>query len=109
MSNYRNTGRFPYRVNLHSPELPKFKAEVLDLSEGGARVKVNQPTQELAKNSVFSFGAFLSPRVNSTFKGKARVAWVRETLDGLEAGIEWQDLTNSACRALRSALLKAAQ
>lgn len=105
--NTRNQGRFPVRAELHSPHLPNFKAQILDLSEGGARVKLERGEQ-LRPDSKFSFGAFLSPRVNSVLKGQARVAWVRETLDGVEAGLQWENLTQTGLRFLRSAVLKAA-
>ena len=105
MTKVRHQGRFPYKADLHSHELPNFRAEVLDLSEGGARIRLK--ASDLARGSVFGFAAFLSSRVNSPFKGSAKIAWIRETLDGVEAGIEWQDLTGAALKALRSALLKA--
>lgn len=108
MSNLRNKGRYHVRVDLHSAALPNFRAEVVDLSEGGARVKLRGRTEDLAPNKNFCFGAFLSPKVNSLFKGSARVAWIRDTLDGVEAGLEWDGLTATAVKALRSALLKAA-
>ena len=107
MNNDRNKGRYQVRVDLHSPALPNFRAEVVDLSEGGARVKL-RGRSDRAANKNFSFGAYLSPKVNSLFKGDARVAWIRETLDGFEAGLEWESLTASAVKNLRSALMKAA-
>jgi PilZ domain len=108
MNNLRNKGRFPVRVDLHSADLPNFKAEVLDLSEGGARVKLRRASSHIQADGKFRFGAFLSPKVNSIFRGDARVAWIRQTLDGVEAGLEWEGLTSCALRTLRSALLKAA-
>ena len=107
MSNVRNKGRYHVRVALHSAALPNFRAEVVDLSEGGARVKL-RGRSDLAPNKNFSFGAYLSPKVNSLFRGDARVAWIRETLDGFEAGLEWESLTSCAVKTLRSALMKAA-
>ena len=107
MTKVRHQGRFPYKADLHSHELPNFKAQVLDLSEGGARIRLKPG--ELRQGSVFGFASFLSSQVNSPFKGNAKIAWIRETMDGMEAGVEWQDLTGPALRALRSALLKAGQ
>lgn len=108
MNNVRNQGRFPVKAELHSAVLPNFKAEILDLSEGGARVRLRGRAADIAPETRFGFGAFLSPRVNSVVKGNARVAWVRETLDGVEAGLQWEDLTKAGISALKSAILKAA-
>lgn len=107
MNNARNKGRFPVRVNLHSADFPNFRAEVLDISEGGAKVKLRRPPASNLADRKVKIGAFLSPKVNSLFKGVARVAWVRQTLDGAEAGLEWDSLTSSATSALKSALIKA--
>ena len=51
MTKVRHQGRFPYKADLHSHELPNFKAQVLDLSEGGARIRLKP--SELRQGSVF--------------------------------------------------------
>lgn len=90
----RKHNRITTEMMLRSVSLPAYSAELTDISERGARLKLKTrkaPT-ELVENRI-RFGVSLPTQMTTQFEGFARVAWVRETKEGVEAGLEWEKLS----------------
>ena len=104
-SRARAVTRRRVKMTLVSHLFPSHQAEVLDLSEGGARIRLKSAPNKASQVPSFSFDARFLSQFSSVFAGRARVAWVSETLDGFEAGLEWESLTSQALSGLKSALL----
>jgi hypothetical protein len=102
----RKENRVPVNMKILSGSLPNFQAELLDLSEGGARVMMKSAPVDIQGSSL-PFKTRLANQVASAFQGVARVAWVHETMEGFEAGLEWEHLTNAAVSGLKNALVGA--
>ena len=104
----RNEGRFPVRMRITSEGLPHYQADILDLSEGGAKVKLRATPNTDLKNQRIPFGATIPAQVYAAFEGMARIAWSQQTLDGFEIGLQWENLSAKAKKKLKEALLLAA-
>jgi hypothetical protein len=88
----RKTPRFPAEMSLRSTGLPLLQAQVVDLSATGARVNLRAAAPPNLVRQVIRFGASLPGQQSPFFEGSARVAWVRETPGGWQAGLEWEKL-----------------
>jgi PilZ domain len=104
----RQRGRFPVRMKILSKGLPQFQADILDLSEGGARVRLRDTPEHPLTNKEISFGARVPSQVYAAFDGVARVVWENRTMDGFVIGLEWKNLTSKAIASLKDAILGAA-
>lgn len=90
----RKHNRIATEMMLRSVSLPAYSAELTDISERGARLKLKarKAPKELVENRI-RFGVSLPNQMSTQFEGFARVAWVRESKDGVEAGLEWEKLS----------------
>jgi len=100
----RKEERHRTELKILSGSLPNFQAQLLDISEGGARVKMNTVPSDDIRGIRMPFRTRLANQMASVFQGVARVAWVQETMDGFEAGLEWEQLTNAAFSALKESI-----
>ena len=91
--NARKNARVAVNMSLRSAGLPRYQAYVVDLSRSGARVQLNGAVSQGLENQRIRFGVSLSGEIGTHFEGMARVAWVKQTASGWEAGLEWEKLT----------------
>ena len=103
--NARKNARILADMKLRSVSLPGYSAEVLDISAGGARVKLRSRAGNSLLEDRIRFGVSLSRQMNVQFEGFARVVWVRETPRGIEAGLQWEKLTEAAWQRAEQALV----
>ncbi len=92
--NQRHVARTPVQMSLRSASLPGFLADLVDLSEDGARIRLRGAVSQSLENQRIRFGASLPGQMGSQFEGLARVAWLRQTDSGWEAGLEWEKLNS---------------
>lgn len=104
----RREGRFPVRMKVVSNDLPHLEAEMLDLSKSGARLRLPKSLAPVTPNTRISIGACLVHQARTIFETPARVAWVSETLDGVEAGLEWSNDCERTTQRIEVALIVAA-
>lgn len=91
-------------MKIRSVSLPNFAADIVDISETGVRVKLaGQPTASLLESRI-RFGASLRTQMTAQFEGFARVAWIHETEGGLEAGLQFEKMTQAAWQRAKAAL-----
>ena len=91
-SKSRKAPRYKADLTLHSSSLPSLQGHIVDLSEAGARVELRGAAPPTLLHQVIRFGASLPGQQTAYFQGRARVAWLRDTDHGWEAGLEWQGL-----------------
>ncbi|MCA9777753.1 MAG: PilZ domain-containing protein [Candidatus Eremiobacteraeota bacterium] len=90
----RQFERTDVALNLRSVQLPKYSAEVMDLSRGGARILLNTnrvPT-DLWETRI-RFGLSLPEQAGIHMEGQARVVWLRTSDFGVEVGLQWERLS----------------
>lgn len=104
LTNARRHPRYAAEMSLRSSQLPMMQAQVLDLSENGARVRLRSAPPGGLQGSIIRFGASLPGQQVAFFEGQARVAWAREAEQGWEAGLEWQALPSQERAMLESVL-----
>ena len=90
----RTATRRRVEMTIVSQVFPSHQAEILDLSEGGAKIRLKSSPRKADQAPSFSFDARFLSQFRSVFAGRARLAWVSETLDGFEAGLEWESITD---------------
>jgi hypothetical protein len=100
----RRTPRYPADMSLRSSSLPLIQAQILDLSESGARVRLRAPASPALEHQVIHFGASLPGQQSPFFEGSARVAWIRQTDTDWQAGLEWDRLPSQEKMMLESVL-----
>ncbi len=100
----RKNQRYSADMNLHSTSLPMLHGHVVELSEGGARVELRAAAPPTLVHQVIRFGASFPGQQTAYFQGQARVAWVRDTGHGWEAGLEWQGLPSQEKQLLGTVL-----
>ena len=83
-------------LNLRSVQLPKYSAEVVDFSRGGARIvlKTNRVPSDLWESRI-RFGLSLPDQAGVQMEGQARVVWLRMSEHGVEAGLQWERLSHA--------------
>jgi PilZ domain len=107
-SSERKATRTNVNMKIRSVSLPHFAADIIDISESGARVVLAaQPDASLLESRI-RFGASLNTQMTAQFEGYARVAWIRETENGLEAGLQWEKMTDAAWQRAKAAMVIAA-
>jgi len=81
-------------LNLRSVQLPKYSAEVVDFSQGGARIllKTNRVPCNLWESRI-RFGLSLPGQAGIHMEGQARVVWLRMSEHGVEVGLQWERLS----------------
>ena len=85
--------RIATEMKIRSVSLPNFSADILDISADGARVKMKgRPASSLFEARI-RFGVSLKQQMGAQFEGFARVAWIEETDNGFEAGLQWEKIT----------------
>lgn len=93
--NSRKNTRVQVEMKIRSVSLPNYSADVVDLSNNGARVVLSgKPSGSLLEERI-RFGLSLQNQMNSQFEGFARICWVKETENGLEAGLQWEKMSGS--------------
>lgn len=93
------------QLNIRSVSLPGYGADILDISESGARVKLKGKAASTLLEDRIRFGVSLQSQMSPQFEGFARVAWLRQTENGLEAGLQWEKLTSDAWIRTQASLL----
>lgn len=101
----RKEGRYPVRMKMVSRMLPHLSADLVDLSASGAKVRFPKSMVPVRAGATIPFGARLANQLSSAFEGIARIAWVNETLDGIEAGLEWETISENAVERIKLALI----
>ena len=97
-NNARQNNRVQVEMKIRSVNLPGFSADLVDLSVGGARVVLSgKPSQNILEERI-RFGVSLPSQMSAQFEGFARVCWVKETARGIEAGLQWEKMTNADWR-----------
>lgn len=104
-NNTRENSRIFTNMKLRSASLPYYSADVLDISVTGARLKLKGRAHGNIVDERIRFGIMLHNQIGTQFEGFARVAWVRETENGLEAGLQWERLTASEWEKAKGAFL----
>jgi PilZ domain len=108
MSNItRKSKRIKTEMKMRSVSLPLYAADVIDISETGARVRLQGKTSEGLLEDRIRFGVSLKSQMTAQFEGFARVAWIRETAKGVEAGLQWEKLTADAWLKAKGTLMSA--
>ena len=102
--NQRRLARTPVQMNLRSASLPRYQADIVDLSQGGVRIRLRGAVSQALENQRIRFGASLTGQMGPQFEGQARVVWIRQTAAGWEAGLEWEKLSPSAWQQVSAAL-----
>lgn len=100
----RKTQRQTVNMKIRSVSLPNFNADIIDLSETGVRVKLAGKPAESLLESRIRFGASLSTQMTAQFEGFARVAWIRETENGLEAGLQFEKMTEASWQRAKASM-----
>ena len=95
-------------MNLRSTQLPSFSAKIVDLSLGGAKIKLKGKPQASLVEERIRVTASLAAQQGQAFTGYARVAWVREVEGRFEAGLQWEKFTDLAVCSIKAALVQAA-
>lgn len=103
----RKANRTNVNMNLRSAQLPHYAAKVVDLSEDGAKLRLKGAVSPSLVEERIRFSASLANQIGTAFQGYARVAWVKETANGVEAGLQWEKMTASALQAVKAALVSA--
>jgi hypothetical protein len=91
----RQNKRVEVSMNLRSVSLPHYSAEVIDICETGARIRLKGEPEAQLQEARIRFGLSLADQVRVQFEGLARVAWVRSTKTGVEAGLQWEKMTQA--------------
>ena len=106
MNNYtRENIRITANMKIRSVSLPYYMADVLDISTTGARLKLKGRAADSLLEDRIRFGIMLDGQLSSQFEGFARVAWVKQTENGIEAGLQWEKLTAAAWEKAKGALV----
>jgi hypothetical protein len=96
IQNARKSSRVAVEMSLRSTSLPRYQASIVDLSNSGARIELKGAVSQALENQRIRFGASLPGQNSIHFEGLARVAWVKQTVRGWEAGLEWERMTPSS-------------
>ena len=94
-------------MKLRSVKLPYYKASLVDLSQGGAKLKLRAKPNTSLLNEDFKFSASLARRAKDLFQGQAQVVWEKETELGFTIGVRWKELPGYAEKAIETAQLYA--
>ena len=104
----RKSPRTQVTMTLRSAQLPSFSAKVVDLSLGGAKIKLKGKPQESLVEERIRVTASLPTQQGQAFTGYARVAWVKEIDGRFEAGLQWEKFTDLAIDSVKATLIKTA-
>jgi hypothetical protein len=78
------------------------RAQIIDLSDNGARVRVEtDPPRE----RTLDLEVFLPFHTDPLFAGRAQVIWSRHTSEGTEFGLEWTAPTAQAWQSAKNQLV----
>lgn len=104
-TNTRKFERVPAEMKLRSVSLPYYNAEIVDISTSGARIKLkgNSTPLELLECRI-RFGVSLPTQLSPQFEGFARVVWIQKTENGLEAGLQWEKLTEEGWKRAQAVI-----
>ena len=103
--NQRCEARIEVSMRMRAAVLPGHQAEVLDLSNHGARIRVKGLVGSELEESTIRFGAGPKEIYRPTFEGLARIAWVQTQENGqAEIGLQWEKMTPSAWNSLKRSL-----
>lgn len=101
----RKSARISTEMRLRSVSLPYYSADLIDISNSGARIKLKGKTApEALLESRIRFGLSLPAQMSAQLEGYARVVWVRQTEKGIEVGLQWEKLTEDGWRRAQAAL-----
>ena len=103
----RSDSRTKVDMNLRSTKLPHFKAKLIDLSQGGAKLRLRAKPSSSLVNEEMKFSASLPRRSKDLFRGQAKVVWEKETKQGFTLGLRWSELPSYAEKAIAAAQLYA--
>lgn len=104
----RQAHRVSVKMNLRSVQLPQYKAEIVDLSTSGAKLKLRALPEKSLKEERIRFAASLPSQIGQAFEGYARVVWTKKTASGVFLGLEWEKMSESAWLSVKAALVQAA-
>ena len=94
VNNARQNNRVQVEMKIRSVSLPGFSADIVDISNTGARVILSgKPSNSILEERI-RFGVSLQNQMSPHFEGYARVCWIEETENGLEAGLQWEKLSS---------------
>lgn len=101
----RQSERMPVSMNFLSTNLPTSPAELVNLSDGGCKIRLSQAPGHNLQNACISAKVTLPCNSQALFEGAARVIWVQEVQDGVDIGLQWTAPTSNSWKVAKAMLL----